>query len=114
MRRDVCMPAPSWTRQTCRFVLLSELCIPLFNFSFTYNYLMSSPFSFLRMKVEAGALAMGRWNRDFLPVVARSSWRKGANGWPSPREAAKLVISDTTYYPEFRGSLQAKEGSLCR
>lgn len=82
-----------------RFVLLSESCIPLFNFTFVYNYLISTPLSFLRMKSEGN---WPRWNRDFAPLIPKSSWRKGGQWVSLTRDAANLLIGDTEFYPEFR------------
>ncbi|KGN63418.2 hypothetical protein Csa_021956 [Cucumis sativus] len=62
-----------------RFVLLSDSCIPLHNFSHTYNYLMSSRKSFVDSFFNVDE---GRYNPKMLPVISQEKWRKGSQRWP--------------------------------
>ncbi|RVW32357.1 hypothetical protein CK203_087556 [Vitis vinifera] len=48
-----------------RFVLLSESCIPLFNFTTTYNYLMASNLSFLGSFDDPRKPGRGRYNPQY-------------------------------------------------
>jgi len=61
-----------------RFVLLSESCIPLFNFSFVYDYLITTSLSFLRMK-SGGKLA--EVEQDSRLLSPRPAGGKAASGW---------------------------------
>ncbi|CAB4274162.1 unnamed protein product [Prunus armeniaca] len=62
------------------FVLLSDSCVPLYNFSYIYNYVMSSPRSFV--------------DRCHLLYLRR-------DGEKDPRHA-EIVVDDHTVFPVFR------------
>ncbi|CAN4124840.1 unnamed protein product [Withania somnifera] len=87
-----------------RFVLLSEACIPLFNFSTIYNYLMNSRESF------------GRYRSRMSPTIKLKQWRKGSQWFEMDRELAVEVVSDRTYFSVFQkhcsGSCYADEHYL--
>lgn len=85
-----------------RFVLLSESCIPLFNFSTTYNYLINANQSFLSAFDDPRPIGRGRYNRRMGPTIALSDWRKGSQWFEANRELALAIVSDVTYYPVFR------------
>ncbi|WJX26082.1 hypothetical protein P8452_15058 [Trifolium repens] len=68
-----------------RFVLLSESCIPLFNFSTIYTYLMNSKKNF----VEAN-------------MIKDSQWKKGSQWFQIDRYLALNIISDKIYFPRFK------------
>lgn len=85
-----------------RFILLSESCIPLFNFTTVYNYLINSNHSFLGSFDEPGKGGRGRYNRQMWPVVSISDWRKGSQWFEVHRNIAVEIISDCNYYPVFR------------
>ncbi|URD88783.1 Core-2/I-Branching enzyme [Musa troglodytarum] len=84
-----------------RFVLLSPACIPLFNFSFTYKYLMSSKYSFVEAFDVPGPGARGRYTPKLAPEVGLSQWRKGTQWLEVSRRVALVVVNDTTVYPKF-------------
>ncbi|RWR73608.1 Glycosyl transferase [Cinnamomum micranthum f. kanehirae] len=84
------------------FVLLSESCIPLFNFMFLYNYLMKSRHSFIGAFDEPGRTGRGRYNASMAPEVDISQWRKGSQWFAANREASVRIIEDTKYYPKFK------------
>ncbi|THU73646.1 hypothetical protein C4D60_Mb04t25050 [Musa balbisiana] len=84
-----------------RFVLLSPACIPLFNFSFTYKYLMSSKYSFVEAFDMPGPGARGRYTPKLAPEVGVSQWRKGTQWLEVSRRVALVVVNDTTVYPKF-------------
>ena len=68
-----------------RFVLLSESCIPLFNFSTIYTYLMNSNETF----VEANE-------------IKNSQWKKGSQWFQIDRYLAIHIVSDKTYFSMFK------------
>lgn len=85
-----------------RFVLLSETCIPMFNFTSIYNYLINSNQSFLSSFDDPRKIGRGRYNKRMYPAITLSDWRKGSQWFEVNRKLAIEMISDTTYYPIFR------------
>ncbi|CAK7326620.1 unnamed protein product [Dovyalis caffra] len=85
-----------------RFVLLSETCIPVFNFSTIYNYLMNSNQSFLGSFDDPRHMGRGRYNKRMWPTVTLSDWRKGSQWFEVLRKLAIEMVSDVKYYPVFR------------
>ncbi|XVF09565.1 hypothetical protein REPUB_Repub07fG0105100 [Reevesia pubescens] len=84
-----------------RFVLLSESCIPLFNFSTVYDYLIHSSKSFVESYDLHGPVGRGRYSYQMLPLVNILEWRKGSQWFEMDRFLATEVISDRTYFPVF-------------
>ncbi|XP_038724528.1 glycosyltransferase BC10-like [Tripterygium wilfordii] len=99
-----------------RFVLLSESCIPLFNFPTIYNYLINSTETYVESYDLPGSVGRGRYNRGMLPLIRLSEWRKGSQWFEMDRELAIEVISDQIYYSAFkkfcRGSCYGDEHYL--
>ncbi|XP_043702458.1 glycosyltransferase BC10-like [Telopea speciosissima] len=89
-----------------RFVLLSEACIPLFNFTTVYNYIINSKLSFLSSFDDPRKAGRGRYNPQMFPVVSISEWRKGSQWFEVHRDIAIKIISDQKYYPVFRNYCQ--------
>uniref|UniRef100_M8C5A0 Core-2/I-branching beta-1,6-N-acetylglucosaminyltransferase family protein n=1 Tax=Aegilops tauschii TaxID=37682 RepID=M8C5A0_AEGTA len=58
-----------------RFVLLSDSCVPLYNFSYTYTYLMGSPKSIVDSFTDK---TEKRYNPNMSPVIRKDKWRKGS------------------------------------
>ncbi|GAV81867.1 Branch domain-containing protein [Cephalotus follicularis] len=85
-----------------RFVLLSESCIPLFNFSTIYNYLIGSKQTFVDSYDLPGPVGRGRFTHRMLPYIGIEHWRKGSQWFEMDRELAIEVISDRTYFPLFQ------------
>lgn len=83
------------------FVLVSEACIPLRNFSTIYTYISQSHFSFLGAFDEDGPYGRGRYNEAMAPEVNLSDWRKGSQWFEISRKLAVDVVQDTLYYPIF-------------
>ncbi|XP_072981109.1 glycosyltransferase BC10 isoform X5 [Typha angustifolia] len=78
-----------------RFVFLSDSCIPLYNFSYTYDYIMSTPTSFIDSFADTKE---GRYNPRMNPIIPVYNWRKGSQRrslpefWrdhPIPADASK-------------------------
>ncbi|KAL7001111.1 hypothetical protein U1Q18_002264, partial [Sarracenia purpurea var. burkii] len=85
-----------------RFVLLSETCIPLFNFTTTYDYLVGSNLSFLGSFDDPRRTGRGRYNKRMAPPISMSDWRKGSQWFEANRNLATRIVSDVRYYPIFR------------
>ncbi|KAK6151010.1 hypothetical protein DH2020_015942 [Rehmannia glutinosa] len=85
-----------------RFVLLSDSCIPVFNFTTIYNYLMGTNHSFLGSFDDPRKPGRGRYNRLMWPNVTIEQWRKGSQWFEIHRELALKIVSDGTYYKIFR------------
>ncbi|CAA0814640.1 Core-2/I-branching beta-1-6-N-acetylglucosaminyltransferase family protein [Striga hermonthica] len=84
------------------FVLVSEACIPVRNFSTVYRYLSGTPLSFMGSYDEPGPWGRGRYNRKMAPLVNLTNWRKGSQWFEVDRELAVRIVRDTVYYPKFQ------------
>ncbi|KNA09559.1 hypothetical protein SOVF_152440, partial [Spinacia oleracea] len=85
-----------------RFILLSESCIPLFNFTTIYNYLINSKHSFVGSIDDPRNVGRGRYNKRMAPAILLSDWRKGNQWFELHRDLSIAVVSDVTYYPILR------------
>lgn len=85
-----------------RFILLSESCIPLFNFKITYDYLINSNLSFLNSFDDPRKPGRGRYNPKMWPHINITNWRKGSQWFEVRRDLAMHILSDTKYYPIFQ------------
>lgn len=85
-----------------RFVLLSESCIPLFNFSTVYSYLINSKENFVESYILEDRVGNGRYSRKMSPQITLNQWRKGAQWFEMDRDLAIEVVSDQTYFPMFQ------------
>ncbi|MCD7454776.1 hypothetical protein HAX54_026070 [Datura stramonium] len=99
-----------------RFVLLSESCIPLFNFSTIYTYLMNSTKNFVESYDLPGPVGRGRYRSQMSPTIKLQQWRKGSQWFEMDRDLAVEVVSDRTYFSVFQkhctGSCYADEHYL--
>ncbi|PIN24108.1 hypothetical protein CDL12_03163 [Handroanthus impetiginosus] len=84
------------------FVLLSDSCIPVFNFSTIYNYLMNANHSFLGSFDDPRKAGRGRYNRKMWPTITIEQWRKSSQWFEVHRDLAVKIVSDQKYYPVFR------------
>ncbi|KAF7121471.1 hypothetical protein RHSIM_Rhsim13G0150800 [Rhododendron simsii] len=98
-----------------RFVLLSDSCVPLYDFSYIYNYLMASPRSFLDSFLDKKE---GRYNPKMSPVIPRNKWRKGSQWISLVRSHAEVVVDDDVIFPIFEKFCKACgvaiENKTCR
>ncbi|KAK6146852.1 hypothetical protein DH2020_020721 [Rehmannia glutinosa] len=98
------------------FVLLSESCIPLYNFSTIYSYLINSTQNFVEAYDLPGPVGRGRYSHEMGPTITLDQWRKGSQWFAMDRDLAMEVISDKTYFPVFKnycnGSCYADEHYL--
>lgn len=84
------------------FVLLSESCIPLFNFTRIYSHLANSHLSFLNSFDDPRKSGRGRYIHSMHPTITLQDWRKGSQWFAIHRALAIDIASDITYYPVFR------------
>ncbi|XP_055803443.1 glycosyltransferase BC10-like [Solanum dulcamara] len=82
-----------------RFVLLSESCIPLYNFSYIYTYLTTSPRSFVDSFLDKKER---RYNPNMAPYIPMSKWRKGSQWITLIRKHAEVVAADDVVFPVFK------------
>ncbi|KAK6925279.1 Glycosyl transferase, family 14 [Dillenia turbinata] len=84
-----------------RFILLSESCIPLYNFTTIYNYVIHSDKSFIDSSDKPAKDGRVRYNQNMSPTITFSDWRKGSQWFEVNRKLAVEIISDKKYYPIF-------------
>ncbi|KAL3813262.1 hypothetical protein ACJIZ3_014530 [Penstemon smallii] len=84
-----------------RFVLLSDSCIPVFNFTTIYNYLLETNHSFLGSFDDPGKAGRGRYNQKMSPNITIEQWRKGSQWFEIHRDLALKIVSDNKYYQIF-------------
>ncbi|CAN1781699.1 Glycosyltransferase BC10 [Linum perenne] len=82
-----------------RFVFLSDSCIPLYNFSYTYDYIMSASTSFVDSFADTKE---GRYNPKMGPTIPVRNWRKGSQWVVLTRKHAEVVVHDNTVFPVFQ------------
>ncbi|CAM6024973.1 unnamed protein product [Sphagnum balticum] len=85
-----------------RFILLSETCAPVFNFTFTYEYLTKAPQSFTAAYDDPGPYGRGRYLPGMLPEISIDQWRKGDQWFEVKRKHAIAIVADIKYYPKLR------------
>ncbi|KAG9449814.1 hypothetical protein H6P81_009779 [Aristolochia fimbriata] len=82
-----------------RFAFVSDSCIPLYNFSYTYDYIMSASTSFLDSFADTKE---GRYNPKMHPVIPVQNWRKGSQWTVLIRKHAAVVVEDEVVYQMFQ------------
>lgn len=82
-----------------RFVLVSDSCIPLYNFTYIYGYIMASSKSFIDSFLDAKEK---RYNPKMSPHIPRAKWRKGSQWFVLKREHAEVVAFDTNVFSLFQ------------
>lgn len=80
-----------------RFVLLSESCIPLHNFTYIHDYLFATNMSHLASHRHNNP----RYNRDMGPVIPGNLWRKGSQWFVLTRRNAEQIVMDDKYFNLF-------------
>ncbi|XP_058193885.1 glycosyltransferase BC10-like isoform X2 [Rhododendron vialii] len=83
-----------------RFVLLSDSCVPLYNFSYIYSYLMASPRSFVDSFLDLDK--KGRYTPKMSAVIPKIKWRKGSQWISLVRSHAEVVVDDEVIFPVFK------------
>ncbi|KAL6992826.1 hypothetical protein U1Q18_010942 [Sarracenia purpurea var. burkii] len=82
-----------------RFVLLSDSCVPLYNFDYIYGYLVASPRSFVDSFLDKKE---GRYNPKMSPFISKNKWRKGSQWVSLVRSHAEVVVDDEVIFPVFK------------
>ncbi|XP_073277970.1 glycosyltransferase BC10 [Primulina huaijiensis] len=85
-----------------RFILLSESCVPIYNFPIIYSYLIESTHSFVESFDDPSRYGRGRYSRSMRPDIKFADWRKGSQWFELHRTLAIKIISDTKYYRIFK------------
>ncbi|EPS73540.1 hypothetical protein M569_01216 [Genlisea aurea] len=85
-----------------RFVLVSESCIPIYDFKTVYRYLVGSKQSFIQSYDDPSRQGRGRYSSWMKPYVRLSEWRKGSEWFEMHRDLAVRIVSETKYYSVFR------------
>ncbi|XP_021773964.1 uncharacterized protein LOC110737924 isoform X2 [Chenopodium quinoa] len=104
-----------------RFIFLSDSCVPLYNLSYTYDYIMSTSTSFVDSFSDSKD---GRYNPKMQPVIPVTNWRKGSQRkslpefWrhqPFPVDTSKEhnCIPDE-HYVQTLLALEGLEGEITR
>ncbi|KAG8366893.1 hypothetical protein BUALT_Bualt16G0015300 [Buddleja alternifolia] len=75
-----------------RFLFLSDSCIPLYDFSYTYEYIMSTSTSFVDSFADTKE---SRYNPKMHPVIPVENWRKGSQ--PADGSKEHNCIPDEHY-----------------
>ncbi|VFQ82279.1 unnamed protein product [Cuscuta campestris] len=83
------------------FILLSESCIPLRNFTLIYTHIKRSKHSFIGSFDDPGPYGRARYDPNMLPEVNISQWRKGSQWFEIDRNLALYIVEDVTFYPKF-------------
>ncbi|XP_019155234.1 PREDICTED: uncharacterized protein LOC109152113 [Ipomoea nil] len=100
--------------ENLHFVLLSESCIPLRDFDYTYNYLMYTNVSFVDNFSDPGVHGHGRYNERMGPVIEKKDFQKGAQWFTMKRQHAVIVLADYLYYSKFHDYCKpSKEDGYC-
>ncbi|KAJ6791558.1 Uncharacterized protein M6B38_244210 [Iris pallida] len=82
-----------------RFLFLSDSCIPLYSFSYIYDYIMSTKATFLDSFADTKE---GRYNPKMHPIVPINNWRKGSQWAVLIRKHAEIMVNDDIVFPEFQ------------
>ncbi|XP_010688613.2 glycosyltransferase BC10 [Beta vulgaris subsp. vulgaris] len=86
-----------------KFILLSEACIPLYNFTTIYDYLViKTNLSFVGVEPDPKKASPYRWRGKMNPPLQKWQWQKGAQWVVMDRVLSVDILSDTKYYPVFR------------
>lgn len=88
-----------------RFVFLSDSCIPLYDFNYTYEYIMSTSTSFVDSFADTKE---GRYNPKMHPVIPVENWRKGSQWVVLTRKHAEIVVNDDVVFPMFQWHCKRK------
>ncbi|XP_020270658.1 uncharacterized protein LOC109845797, partial [Asparagus officinalis] len=93
-----------------RFVLLSEACVPLWNFETIYSYLINSTQTFVSLYDDPSSTGRGRYSKSMLPQIHIDQWRKSSQWFEVDRELAVAIVSDDFYFPVFQKFCHAQWG----
>ncbi|AES65285.2 putative glycosyl transferase, family 14 [Medicago truncatula] len=96
------------------FVLLSDSCVPLYNFNYIFDYLMYTDKSFVDSFRDPGPVGNGRYSEHMLPEVEIKDFRTGAQWFSLKRQHAVKVMADHLYYSKFQAQCEScVDGKNC-
>ena len=81
------------------FVLVSESCIPLYNFKAVYRYIKRSKYSFMQNMEDP--MAAITWKPSLAPEVPIEAWRKGDEWKELHRSMVATLLRDSKYFEKF-------------
>ncbi|KAF2617910.1 hypothetical protein F2Q68_00042502 [Brassica cretica] len=81
-----------------RFVLLSDSCAPLYDFGYIYQYLISSPRSFVDSFINTKER---RYSMNMSSVIPEEKWRKWSQWISVIRSHAELIVNDGIVFSAF-------------
>eukprot|EP00271_Cylindrocystis_brebissonii_P012829 TRINITY_DN32337_c0_g1_i1.p1 TRINITY_DN32337_c0_g1~~TRINITY_DN32337_c0_g1_i1.p1 ORF type:complete len:374 (-),score=38.06 TRINITY_DN32337_c0_g1_i1:278-1399(-) len=84
-----------------RFVLLSESCIFLHSYAFVYDYVMTSPTSFVDSFHDSASNTLHRYHPAMAPAVEQKMWRKGSQWFVLIRSHAAVFVKDKVVFQAF-------------
>ncbi|XP_078166162.1 glycosyltransferase BC10-like [Carex rostrata] len=84
-----------------RFLLVSESCIPLYNFTTIYTYLVNSNMSYVGTFYPSGG-NLERYNPAMAPQITIEQWHKATQWFEINQALAVEIVSDETYFPLFQ------------
>ena len=71
-------------------------CVPLYNFSYTYDYVISSSKSF----VDSFLDPKGNWyNPKMAPTIQKDKWRKITQWVTLIRKHVEVMVADNKIFP---------------
>lgn len=85
-----------------RFILLSDSCIFLHDYSFVYDYVTMSSRSFLDSFRDSEHNTRHRYNTNMAPTVLQEHWRKGSQWFVLVRKHAQEVAGDRAIFSTFQ------------
>ncbi|CAM6096956.1 unnamed protein product [Calypogeia fissa] len=82
-----------------RFLLLSDSCVPLYTFKYVFDYVVTSPRSFVDSFIDYND---ERYNPRMAPDIKEDRWRKGSQWFVLLRKHAEAIVADKTIFPNFQ------------
>ena len=81
-----------------RFILVSDSCVPLYNFSYTYDYVISSSKSFVDSFLDPKG---NRYNPKMAPTIQKDKWQKIPQWVTLIRKHVEVMVADNKIFPVF-------------
>eukprot|EP00897_Mesotaenium_endlicherianum_P005660 jgi/Mesen1/5121/ME000255S04099 len=79
-----------------RFVLLSESCLPIHNFTHIYSYLFAANMSYIMSQPS-----VWRYKEELAPLVNKDNFMKGSQWVVLIRDHALMLVNDRLFYNKF-------------
>ncbi|KAK3404466.1 hypothetical protein EUGRSUZ_K00774 [Eucalyptus grandis] len=91
-----------------RFVLLSDSCLPLYEFHDIYKHLISSPNSYVESYFDFEDY---RYDPIMLFAIPKDKWRKGSQWFTLIRRHAQIVADDDVVFPIIKKSCKRQSNA---